>query len=325
MEKSVTARIIASEPGAWPAAKNEHKIAFAYNQAGGRYESYADGDVQELYAFAGQHAYGDRRIWSLLDHKLCALRSSGARSVRILDLGCGPGTWLLRIAARASALGFTSITARGVDIAEAQVRRARAKSRGLATNDRLTLDFDTADICAPLPEATSSVDLCLCLYGVLNHISLDRIPTLFAEIARVTRGEFIATMRAKGSTPTICVDAIEEARWFWHDDRNNLLEAELQNGRRISFGFHLFDTKEVRALFAPRFEMTELCGLDLFHGRFAADRRWNPATARGTEAFLHELDRLEQLYCRDPEFVDHATHLLLAAAPGEQKSSVAIP
>ncbi|PWB84632.1 MAG: hypothetical protein C3F11_00255 [Methylocystaceae bacterium] len=322
MEKNVTARIRSGETLSWSPADDEHAIAFAYNQAGEKYESYADGDAQELYAFDCKHAYGDRRIWALLDDKLRALRSSGARSIRILDLGCGPGTWLLRLVTRASALGFTSIEAKGLDIAEAQVRRARARGRRLAANEGLQLHFETGDICAPLPEAASSVDLCLCLYGVLNHIPPDRIPSLFAEVARVTRGDFIATMRARGSTPTICVGAIEDARWFWHDDRNSLLEAELQNGRRISLGFHLFAADEVRALSSSRFELTELRGLDLFHGRFAADRRWNPPTARASTAFLQELDRLEDLYCRDPEFVDHATHILLMAAPRKPRSDV---
>lgn len=317
----MTARIRSGEAAPWPPADGEHAIAFAYNQAGERYEFYADGDTQDLYAFDGQHAYGDRSIWSLLDEKLHALRSSGARSLRILDLGCGPGTWLCRVVTRASALGFTSIQARGMDIAEAQVRRARARSRRF-TRDGIEFCFETGDICAKLPEADSSVDLCLCLYGVLNHIPFGRIPSLFSEVARVTRGDFVATMRAKGSMPTICVDAIEEARWFWHDDRNNLLEAELQNGRRISLGFHLFGTDEVRALSPPCFETTELRGLDLFHCRFAADRRWNPSAARPSAVFLQELDRLEELYCRDPEFVDHATHLLLIATPRTRCSGV---
>ncbi|HEY8065804.1 MAG TPA: class I SAM-dependent methyltransferase [Methylosinus sp.] len=314
MDKHVTVRVKSGRAMSWPPTDDEHSIAFAYNQAGESYESYADGGADELFAFDGQHAFGDRTIWSILDGKLRALRSSGARSVRILDLGCGPGTWLCRVVMRASELGFTSIQARGIDIAETQVRRASARGRRLAIAG-LELAFESGDICAQQPEASLSVDLCLCLYGVLNHIPIDHMPNLLSEVARVTRGDFIATMRAKGSMPTICVDAIEEARWFWHDHRNDLLEAELQNGRHISFGFHLFDADEIRALSAPSFEMTELRGLDLFHGRFAGDRRWNPSSARTSAGFLRELDRLEHLYCRDPEFLDHATHLLFVATP----------
>jgi cyclopropane fatty-acyl-phospholipid synthase-like methyltransferase len=75
-------------------------IATAYNQAGERYEAYADGEAQELDAFEGRHAYGDQRVWTIVDQKLRGLRLAGA-SLRVLDLGCGPGTWLYRVVARA--------------------------------------------------------------------------------------------------------------------------------------------------------------------------------------------------------------------------------
>ena len=293
----------------------EHAIAAAYNQSGDKYEAYADGDQRESNSFQGQYAYGDRRIWALLDDKMRALRSKGAQSIRILDLGCGPGTWLCRLVARAWALGFTSITARGVDIADTQVRRAQTRSRNFAELGGVSLDFEIGDICTQLPEPDASVDLCLCLYGVLNHIPTDRLPGVLAEVARVTCGDFVTAVRAAGSTPTICVDAIEEARWFWQDNRANRLEAELQNGRRISFDFRLFGAAELQALAAVYFELKDLQGLDLFHGRFAGDRRWNPPSSMASTQFANELERLEERYCRHSEFVDHATHLLLVAGP----------
>ncbi len=295
------------------AEQTNQTIATAYNQAGERYEAYADGEAQELDAFDGRHAYGDQRVWAILDRKLRGLRLAGA-SLRILDLGCGPGTWLCRVVARARAIGFTSITAIGVDLAETQVRRARTRSRDLAELEGVELTFETGDICERLPWSDASFDLCLCLYGVLNHIPPSRVSEVFAEIARVDRGDLIATVRSVGSTPTICVDSIEEARWFWRDERRNRLEAELQNGRRLSMDFRLFGTAELRAASSPHFNLTELQGLDLFHGRFSGDRRWNSAS-RTSASFIRELESLEERYCRDPEFVDHANHLLFIASP----------
>jgi SAM-dependent methyltransferase len=104
-------------------------VAAAYNQAGGDYVAYADGDPTHLFEFDGLHAYADRRVWTLVDTKLTDLRASGARSIRILDAGCGPGTWLRRLVTRAHALGFTNITARGFDVARAQIQRARLLAR----------------------------------------------------------------------------------------------------------------------------------------------------------------------------------------------------
>ena len=72
---------------------------------------------RHLFEFDGLHAYADRWVWTLLDKKLTDLHASGTRSVHILDAGCGPGTWLRRLVTRARALGFTTITARGFDVA----------------------------------------------------------------------------------------------------------------------------------------------------------------------------------------------------------------
>jgi hypothetical protein len=90
-------------------------VADIYNQAGDDYVSYADGDASRPFAFDGMHAYADRCVWAVLEKKLTDLR---AFPVRLLDAGCGPGTWLRRLVMRAHALGFSGITARGFDIAQ---------------------------------------------------------------------------------------------------------------------------------------------------------------------------------------------------------------
>jgi SAM-dependent methyltransferase len=96
-------------------------VANIYNQAGDDYVSYADGDPSQPFAFDGLHAYADRCVWAALETKLTELRATGASSVRFLDAGCGPGTWLRRLVLRARALGFRNITARGFDIAQARL------------------------------------------------------------------------------------------------------------------------------------------------------------------------------------------------------------
>lgn len=301
-----------------PAARVHHQseraIAAAYDHAGDKYIAYADGDPKQLFAFDSQYAFGDRRIWELLDSKLTALRASGAESVRILDLGCGPGTWLRRVVTRASSLGFASIHARGFDIAGAQVQRARELAADLAGRPGIDLTFQTGDIFKPLREADSSVDICVCLCSVLNHLPSNDLPGVFAEIARVTSGCFITTVRAVGSTPSVYVGAIDQARRFRQDNRNNQLTVEFQNGRHILLPSHLFSAAELRVLADPYLDVEDLFGLDLFHGRFAADARWNPDSDFDAH-FANQLAQLETAYCRDPEFIDHATHLALVATP----------
>jgi SAM-dependent methyltransferase len=287
-------------------------VAAAYNQAGADYAAYADGDLTRLFTFNGLHAYADRQIWNLLDKKLIALRSTGAGSISILDAGCGPGTWLRRIVARAHALGFAT-TARGFDVARAQVQRARLLARDLSGISGVNLTFDVADLNGKLPEADASVDLTLCLYSVLSHLPIASLPNISASLARVTSGYLIATVRSVGSTPTISVDSIEKARRFSHDNIRDRCEIELCDGHHIELSFHLFTASELRSYFSSLIDIEDLRGLDLFHSRFAPDPRWNPASLTVDKQFSNELERLEETYATRPGFVERATHLLLVA------------
>ena len=138
---------------------------------------------------------------------------------------------------------------------------------------------------------------------------------MLSEVRRVTKGEFITTVRAIGSMPTVYVGALEDARKFRQDNENNRFEAEFQDGRRVSVCSHLFSAAELRALVVPHMAIKDLIGLDLFHSRFAEDPRWNPEGCPASARFGSDLDRLEKFYCRNPDFTDHATHLLLVGAP----------
>jgi SAM-dependent methyltransferase len=290
------------------------KIAAAYNRTGNDYAAYADGDTTQLFAFEGMHAYADRRLWALLAGKLENLRATGASTVSILDAGCGPGTWLRRLVTYARLLGFSTITARGFDVAEAQIQIAWQKAADLAELPGVTLRFDVADLGDRLPEACASVDVTLCLYSVLSHLPVASISTIAAEIARVTKGHFIATVRSSGSTPTICVDSIEKARRFKLDHERNRIEVELDNGSHIAFGLHLFTAREMRNHFRPHFDVEDLCGLDIFHSRFAPDVRWNPASLVD-EQISDPLVQLEETFARNPSFMERAAHLLFVGRP----------
>jgi SAM-dependent methyltransferase len=284
-----------------------------YNQAGDAYVSYADGDPSRPFAFDGMHVYADRCVLAVLEKKLTDLRASGADSVGLLDAGCGPGTWLRRLVIRAHALGFSSITARGFDIAQAQIQRARLAARNLSSLPGVNLTFDVADLADRLPDPDASVDLTLCLYSALSHLPVARLPDISKEIARVTSGYFITTVRPIGSTPTAFVDSIEKVRRLKQDHVRDRCEIDFSDGRHIAFRFHQFTAVELRNYFANGFDIEDLRGLDLFHGRFMPDPRWNPICRPGYNQLADELARLERAFATSPEFMDRATHLLLVA------------
>ncbi|HVW27868.1 MAG TPA: class I SAM-dependent methyltransferase [Polyangiaceae bacterium] len=248
-------------------------------------------------------------------------RASGATSIRVLDAGCGPGTWLRRVVAHAQTLGFTSISARGFDVSQRQIRSARFLSREQNALPGVSLTFDVADLEYALRERDASVDLTLCLYSVLSHLPVASLAEVCSEFARVTAGHVVATVRPVGSTPTIFVDSIEKARRFQRDEQADWCDIEMENGRRIGARFHLFEAAELRRYFADGFEIEDLRGLDLFHGRFSPDRRWNPASVSANAQLCGELARLEDTFSTNPSFMERAAHLLLV---GQRRPGIAL-
>ena len=282
-----------------------------YDRAGAAYSAYADGDPSQIFDFSGPHAQADRCVWSCLAAKLAELRISGATSVRILDAGCGPGAWVRRLVTRAKEMGFSQIIARGFDISPAQIQQARVLARNLAALPGVELTFSVADLRDPLPEADGSVDIALCLYSALSHLPVSALPQFSTDIARATAGHFITTVRSIGSMPTALVDSIENVRLIRHDDALDQCEIEFSDGQQSTFPFHLFSSSELREFFSGAFDIELMQGLDLFHSRFAIDPRWNPENLPFSERFVEQLSRLEDVHSLDPQYMDHANHILL--------------
>ncbi|QKE90011.1 class I SAM-dependent methyltransferase [Lichenicola cladoniae] len=305
-------------------AVSPDEAAHAYDVAGRSYRDYADGDTDGLFDFSSRYSFADRQIWHRLDAVLVGMAAEGRRSVSILDVGCGPGTWLQRIIIRAGNLGFTRITARGFDISPAMIELALSGTRAAASTlapGQVRLSIQLGDACRELQEPDRSADLCLCLYGVLNHLPREALPELASELVRVTARELFVTVRAAGSLPTIYVDSLDRARDFRQDNDADRMEIDLLDGRHLSFRSHLFRAADLRALFAPHVPAPCLTGLDLFHSRFATDPRWNPDALATEPVFAERLARLEQFCSSDPGFIDRAAHIMLQASIGAVQPS----
>lgn len=297
-----------------PPEHRNGEIADAYDAVGTRYREYADGHPDNLFDFSSRSGFADRQVWSRIDAALIELHAQGRHAIRVLDLGCGPGTWLLRVAIRARDLGFTAIEGRGVDLSPEMIALARQSAAALS-DPRIGLSFDTGEILEVLEdEGRHACDLALCLFGVLNHLGpIARAQTARA-LAEATDGVLITTVRATGSLPSIYVSGIEQARSFHQDNDRDRLEVDLIDGRHIEMLSHLFHASEFRALFAPHCTIRELVGIDLFHSRFQPNQHWNPVVD-DEPALEAELNRLEQFCATDPVLIDRAAHILLCAGP----------
>lgn len=284
------------------------QAALAYDAVGDDYFTYADGDGKALFDFTSRYSYADRQIWRQIEAALMDLKAHGKREISILDAGCGPGTWLVRTVRRAHALGLHVKSARGFDISPEMIRLARDNAAFQGD-----YRFQVEDLHQPLPEQDMSVDLTLCLYGVLNHLPQVAHPAVAKELARVTSGHLFATVRTVGSLPTIYVDAVEKAVSFKQDHAQDRFDVDLTDGRHISFTSHLFCAAEFKSLFDGHVTNVDLIGLDVFHSRFSANPSWNPHELPYADLFEQELCKLEERCGCDPTFMDRAAHILLHA------------
>ena len=284
--------------------------------AGRNYLSYADGDASRPFDFTSRYSFADREIWRRLEAALKRLYVSGRRTLSLLDAGCGPGTWTRRVALRARELGFERVNAFGFDISPAMIALAKS-TLGTIDDHGIRMNFMVRDITNGRAFNDQEFDLCLCLYGVLNHLPVEVHGRVAQELVRVTQDTLFVTVRAAGSLPTIYVDSLDHARAFYQDNATDRMEVDMLNGEHIGFTSHLFTSTELGGLFRPHLSEAALIGLDVFHSRFATDSRWNPATLAGENEFDADLDELEYRYASDPRFIDRSAHILLA---GERRA-----
>src|SRR5260221_9408563 len=98
---------------------------------------------------------------------------------RVLDIGCGPGGWILEAAFRYHHMSLT-----GIDISWRMIEyaRAQAQSRGLTDG----VEFLVMDALHPLKFSNASFDLVNLRLGS-SFLLLTDCPRLLAEVVRVTR------------------------------------------------------------------------------------------------------------------------------------------
>jgi SAM-dependent methyltransferase len=133
-------------------------------------DSYQEA-LERSIAFAGGDAdrYVGAKARMLVD--LAERQVGPAEGLRVLDVGCGPGSTDAFLEGAFAEL-------RGVDVSEGMVEQAARRNPWAS--------YSSYEPGEPLPHADGSVDLSFAIC-VFHHVPIEQRPALAAEMARVTR------------------------------------------------------------------------------------------------------------------------------------------
>ena len=303
------------------------RTARAYDHVGDGYGLYADGEGSDDPSTAAvRSAHADGIVWKAICATMDQLRADGVSHLRVLDAGCGPGTWLQRIVARAHRQGL-GIEAVGFDISRGQLDIARERAEGLSTPladaPGPKLEFLEHSLADPLPWGRAQFHIVLCNFAVLNHLPRATVPAAVAELCRVASHRVIATPRALASPPTACIVGTEDVRELSEDCGRGQLVLVLKDGTSHMLTFNFYGAETLRALFEPHATIVDLRAVDLFLSRFAPNANWTGNLVNrlaGRQEVVRRLKELEEPLCRLPGWIDHGTHVLIIARPNHGPS-----
>ena len=149
----------------------------------------------------GEELHMVQRFVEILAPVLAAVRSTGSRDLRVVDIGCGLGH-VIRALAATGALG-TDVALLGVDLNPVLV----AEASRLAVEERLRCEFVCADAFALAQDATVYISS-----GVLHHFPADALAAFFqAQNRRDTAGFVHYDIAATRLAPL--------GAWFFHRAR----------------------------------------------------------------------------------------------------------
>lgn len=296
----------------------------AYNAFSDDYVSYSDGDVRNhLYDFKErQYSFADAKLWKKIKEVIAwSQKGNGKSPISVLDVGCGPGTWLLRLADTFSADSNT-LSGVGGDKSPSMIQLANQHLSNYLTNNpgrQLDLSFSEIDLTESLPYADNQFDVSLCLYTVLNHIPISSISTAIQEMWRVTKKVNVSVVRSVLGMPTVYVCGLGKIEEYKQTD--NLLTFRHQNGYTGTLISHLFTYQEIIDAFEKVSRVKECFGLDIFMSRFFRPSAWIRNTKEilpVPQPVLEQLQMWEEKVCHDPSWVDFGNHIVIITVPREE-------
>ena len=295
---------------------NRKSTKDVYSDLSKVYTGYADGEIdRDLFDFATRlYAFEDARLFEYLVARIDAfIRAKELDRIRVLDIGCGPGTWLLRLHSHYRSQQC-KVSGVGMDYAPGMIEDALAHKKTYCKKNKMKdieIDFVIGDICEPLNQYDDSeFDITLCLNTVLNHLPVAKMTDAIREIMRVTRGFNLTTVKPVGGLRTayVCpVDDVRELRQV--EDTLSFLD---RDGHECVINSHLFVYYEICSLFQSVARIRDCWGLGVCYSRFMANRASDQGLPR-EDLVQAEIEAIEEKLSRKPHMIDLANHILILA------------
>lgn len=304
-----------------------HGASNVFNYFADTYGEYADRRSAGLFSFEeGGFSEADSTTWNILCQFVRQIMKrvrtqEGRNQLRILDMGCGSGTWLIRLACAFVQIDIYATgmdpSARMIELTDEVIAQAARDFDldQLSEYLRKCIRFKKGDFRSLEELEDSSFDLSLSLYSPLNHVPVTEIPDDVKNLLRVTKFICIASFCGLGSPPTVYACKLEEATSYKQD--GDFLWFKHKDGSDFLVESHLFTFGEVKSLFGPIERIVDCVGLDIFLSRFRCPSYWVPQT----KGMWPNVEHLELQLCRNPAWIDWARQVLAVVAPkGNAKS-----
>ncbi len=260
------------------------------------YVKFADGDVEEdlfsFQKFRNYWDYNDITTWKMIKRHIAEVQPR-----RVLDIGCGAGSWSLRIAH-----DFPEVAVTGIDYSPGQIDRALELMKNYNFDHRVR--FDVADAMG-LPFDDNEFDVSICLHDVLNHIPDHEEAT--REIMRVTSKLNITSVHGLYAPPTFFIRSKEDITAYEKD--GNIVRFEDEDGEEHEVYFKRFSSSELKDGFAEHGEIIDCLGIDIFCYKSFDGHEMDYASV-----FPH-FDELERSCRRELPFIDFAKHIMIVSRP----------